>query len=101
MELNECQVQLYFYSINSLITKIKKNMKAKFYAPAIALVIFAAAIKANAQANKTLSNLTNPTSVNVDLVPNSSGTRNLGSSTKSWNNVFANGAYYLDGTPFI
>jgi len=37
--------------------------------------------------NKTLSNLTGPTAVNVDLLPGTANTLDLGSSTYSWKNI--------------
>ncbi len=52
-------------------------------------------------ANKTLSNLTSPTKINVDLLPDSTNARNLGSANKSWKNIYSKGAYYLDGNKFI
>ncbi|MGI8952476.1 MAG: tail fiber domain-containing protein [Chitinophagaceae bacterium] len=48
-----------------------------------------------------LSNLNTPTKVNVDLLPDSTNARNLGSKSKSWKNVFAKGSYYLGGDKFI
>src|SRR5215831_18713358 len=77
-------------------------MKTNLYASVIALMVFTGAMNASAQnANKSLSNLTSPTSVNVDLLPNSTAARNLGSTSKAWNNVFASSAYFLGGTTFI
>lgn len=52
-------------------------------------------------ANKTLSNLTSPTAVNVDLLPNSTNSRNLGSSTLRWKNIHANGSIFLGGVRFL
>jgi hypothetical protein len=52
----------------------------------------------HAQANKTLSNLTSPTAVNVNLLPGGiTGTKNLGSDTKRWNNGYFNGTIYCHG----
>src|SRR5262245_21288752 len=77
-------------------------MKTNLYASVIALLVFAGAMRTSAQhANQTLSHLTSPTSVNVDLIPKGNGTKNLGSSSKSWNNVYANGSIFLDGVQFI
>lgn len=47
-------------------------------------------------ANKTLSNLTAPTSVNVDLLP-ATGSISLGSSVSSWKNLNLNGDIFVDG----
>jgi len=51
--------------------------------------------------NKTLSNLTGPTAVNVDLVPNSNNTFSLGSSTYGWKNIYAVGSYYIGGSKVL
>lgn len=40
-------------------------------------------------ANKTLSNLTAPVAVNEDLLPNASGTLDIGSTGNAWNAVYA------------
>jgi trimeric autotransporter adhesin len=53
------------------------------------------------QANTHLSNLVAPTAVNVPLLPNSTNARDLGSSSYSWRNVYANGSFYLDGGRFL
>ncbi|MEP6713023.1 MAG: tail fiber domain-containing protein, partial [Ferruginibacter sp.] len=52
-------------------------------------------------ANKTLSNLTTPTAVNVDLLPDNTNAYDLGSKKKSWKNVYVKGGYYLNGDKFI
>ena len=41
-------------------------------------------------ANKTLSNLDSPTSINQDLIPSASGTRNLGSTSRIWSTQYIN-----------
>lgn len=41
-------------------------------------------------ANQTLSNLTGPTAINTNLLPDSSGARELGSSSFKWNNIYTN-----------
>ena len=53
---------------------------------------------AGKNANKSLNNLTAPTAVNVDLLPDVSLTHNLGSNTLKWNNVYTNKIYFGDGT---
>ena len=58
--------------------------------------------KVNAQnANTTLSNLISTTKINADLLPDNTNTRSLGSSGKSWKNIFVKGAYFLNGNKFI
>jgi hypothetical protein len=52
------------------------------------------------QANVTLSNLTSPTAVNVSLLPGTDNTRNLGSSSKSWKDIYLDGDIYVDGNRF-
>lgn len=52
------------------------------------------AINSDAQANQSLSNLTAPTAVNQDLLPDFSKTRDLGNSGHTWNHLFFDGAAY-------
>lgn len=52
------------------------------------------------QANINLSNL-GPTSINQNLLPTSNNSRNLGSSGKSWKELFVDGNIYLDDAIFI
>jgi len=60
--------------------------------------MLAVMVVCHAQANKTLSNLTSPTAVNVNLLPGGiTGTKNLGSDTKRWNNGYFNGTIYCYG----
>lgn len=44
-----------------------------------------------AGANTALSNLTSPTNINQDLIPDALGTRNLGSGSRYWRNQFLAG----------
>lgn len=52
-------------------------------------------------ANRTLSNLTSPTRVNADLLPDTSNTVNLGSTALGWKDLHLRGDIYLDGNRFI
>ena len=52
-------------------------------------------------ANKSLSNLTAPTAVNVNLLPGTNNTVDLGSSSLGWKDVYANGSYYLGGNKVL
>src|SRR6266536_2991907 len=52
---------------------------------------------ANAQANTQLSNLVSPTKVNQNLLPNTDNTRNLGSGTRAWKDIYLDGSLYLTG----
>lgn len=52
-------------------------------------------------ANTSLSNLASTTAVNKGLLPGSAATIDLGSSTKSWRNIYLDGALYLDGSKFL
>jgi hypothetical protein len=52
------------------------------------------------QANTSLSNLTG-TSVNQNLLPNANNSLNLGSTSKSWKNIYADGKIFLDDNIFI
>lgn len=47
-----------------------------------------------------LSNLT-LTSINVDLIPNADATHNLGSSTKSWSNLYIENQLFIESTPAL
>lgn len=52
-------------------------------------------------ANKALSNLTAPTAVNVDLLPNATNTRYLGSATLAWKDLYLRGYVNLDAKRFV
>ena len=52
-------------------------------------------------ANRALSNLTAPTAVNVDLLPNATNTRNLGSGTLNWNGLYLSGDVFKGSTRFL
>lgn len=41
-------------------------------------------------ANTSLSNLTSPTSINQDLIPDTDNSRVIGSAAKAWNSIYAN-----------
>ncbi|HYV93249.1 MAG TPA: tail fiber domain-containing protein [Chitinophagales bacterium] len=56
--------------------------------------------QANGQANTELSNLT-ATSVNQSLLPNTSASLDLGSSTTSWKDIFIDGKIKFDGSTFL
>jgi hypothetical protein len=77
-------------------------MKKLFYYSIIVLACFAVNNKIFAQnANTTLSNLTSPTKVNVNLVPGNNNKRNLGSATIGWKNLYLDSAVYLNGKKFL
>lgn len=59
------------------------------------------AVSSTAFTNKTLSNLTAPTKINTELLPDTNGTIDLGSDTKAWKDIFLSGKIFLDGEPFI
>lgn len=53
-------------------------------------------------ANTSLSNLTTPTAVNVDLLPDSTGTKkSLGSVPYAWQHLYLNGDVYIKGVRFV
>jgi hypothetical protein len=54
-----------------------------------------------AQANQTLSNLAIPTAVNVALLPRNDSSVNLGSTAKSWKNIYLDGSIYMGGLRFL
>jgi len=51
-------------------------------------------------ANLSLSNLSS-TAVNQSLLPDATNSKNLGSSTLSWKDIYSNGAIYLNGLKFL
>jgi hypothetical protein len=57
--------------------------------------------RANAQANTELSNLISPTKVNQSLVPITSNSKNLGSTSASWGSVYLGFSIYLKGKRFL
>jgi trimeric autotransporter adhesin len=67
----------------------------------ISLLLCVAFFAAHSQANTKLSNLVAPTAVNADLLPGVTNTRNLGSATLAWKDLYLRGYVYLDGTRFI
>ena len=70
-------------------------MKIKLYTLIILLLLFVNNNKSIAQnANTSLSNLTAPTKVNVNLVPNKNNVRDLGAANKSWRNIYFTGSQY-------
>jgi hypothetical protein len=74
-------------------TKMKKHFTLSLFTAALAM-------SATAQnANTFLSNLTSPTAVNEHLLPQNNNTKNLGSSGKSWKNLYVAGRSYL-GTAY-
>jgi hypothetical protein len=52
-------------------------------------------------ANRTLSNLTSPTAVNIDLSPGTTNARNLGSSSRNWKDLFLNGNVFKGPTRIL
>lgn len=61
----------------------------------LSLCITVIALQVTGQANTALSNLTSPTAVNVNLLPNNTNSKNLGSAAKSWKNLYVDGKSYL------
>jgi hypothetical protein len=59
------------------------------------------AVSSTSFPNKTLSNLTGPTKLNTDLLPDTSGTIDLGSSTKAWKDLYFDGDVYYLGSRAI
>jgi trimeric autotransporter adhesin len=51
--------------------------------------------------SKTLNNLTAPTKINTELLPDTGNTIDLGASTQAWKNLFLNGSIFLDGNRFL
>ncbi len=55
----------------------------------------------HAQANTQLSNLTSPTKVNLNLLPSQDNLKDLGSTTKSWKDVYMDGVLWRGGYPWL
>jgi hypothetical protein len=73
-------------------------MKTKLLSTVYWMMFTCYAINSNAQANRQLSNLISPTAVNVNLLPGgTTGTKDLGSSTKRWKYGYFNGTVYCTG----
>jgi trimeric autotransporter adhesin len=49
-------------------------------------------------ANKFLSNLTSPTAVNVDILPDINNLRNIGNESALWKNIYADSFHFSIGT---
>jgi len=76
-------------------------MKTKIL-PLITCIIFTGyTVNSFAQANTSLSNLTSPTAVNVNLLPDKDNKHNLGSLNKAWRNLYLDSSIYLAGTKFV
>jgi hypothetical protein len=52
-------------------------------------------------ANKSLSNLTGPTAINVDLLPATDASSNLGSVSFGWKDAYLDGSMYMRGAIYM
>jgi hypothetical protein len=57
--------------------------------------------KASAQANVQLSNLDNPTKINVHLLPDKDNMRSLGNLNKEWKDIYMRGIIWKEGYTFL
>lgn len=92
-----------------LIPRMNKTQREAIASPVEGLLIYqtnnqpgfyyydGAAWKSVLQVKKDLSNL-NATSINESLVPNTSGTLNLGSNSFKWNDAYITNIKFADGT---
>ena len=64
---------------------------------AVALLLLNMLNNADAQANRSMSNLIAPTAINQSLLPNSSNTKDLGNSTLGWRDIYIANSLYLKG----
>jgi len=62
-------------------------MKTRIFC-AVALLLLNMLNNADAQANRSMSNLIAPTAINQSLLPNSSNTKDLGNSTLGWKDIY-------------
>src|SRR5215471_15791179 len=72
-------------------------MKTKLITAICCLLLSCYSVQSIAQANRSLSNLTSPTAVNQDLLPNIDSSRNLGSKPFSWKNLYLDGSIFSSG----
>jgi hypothetical protein len=92
------EIRLRFQIILNLKNII---MKKHVLSVSLSCIIFLfTSMQAFSQANTSLSNLIS-TSVNQALLPNANNSLNIGSTAKSWKNLYADGKYYLDDNIFI
>ncbi|MEO6167735.1 MAG: tail fiber domain-containing protein [Chitinophagales bacterium] len=77
------------------------QIKKLFFLSVLSGVLILYTQLAMSQANTELSNLVAPTKVNVNLQPTNDNSKNLGSDTKSWKDLYLDGYLYLDGARFI
>ncbi len=75
-------------------------MKTKFYDVTFLCAAAFGINKTNAQANQSLSNLTTPTAVNTNLLPNNEN-RTLGSTGKRWKTIYLDSFIFLNNKRFI
>src|SRR5215471_6896612 len=76
-------------------------MKTKILPPAIFAMLSFYAVNSYAQANTALSNLTSPTAVNVNLLPDKNNKHDLGSASKAWGNLYLGNSIFFGGSRFI
>ena len=76
-------------------------MKTKLYVLAIIAFALCVSLRAQSQANTTLSNLVSPTAINQDLSPNSNNVHNLGSVAENWKILYIDNSIYLKGALFL
>jgi hypothetical protein len=95
-----------------LLPRMTKAQRDAIIAPAAGLLIYqtnstagfyyydgsAWTAVAPKNANKTLSNLTAPTAVNVNLQPGANGTLDLGNTSFRWKDAYINNIKFSDGT---
>jgi hypothetical protein len=66
----------------------------------VSIIIAVSAMQAFGQANTALSNLS-ATAVNVNLLPGLNNSKDLGSSGRSWKDLYISGTVFMNGFPFL
>ncbi len=99
-----------------LIPRMTKNQRDAIISPATGLMIYQTnntpgfyyydgsswnPVVSKNSANKSLSNLTAPTAVNVGLRPGADGSLNLGELFYSWKDFYIDGSIFLNGEKFL
>lgn len=76
-------------------------MKRKLYLFISLYTLTSCYIVGNAQSNKSLSNLTAPTAVNQNLLPDINNSKDLGDNTHGWKNIYFTNRIYLNKKPVL
>jgi trimeric autotransporter adhesin len=71
-------------------------MNINLLTPACLVIVFLQSSNVFSQANTSLSNLANPTSINQGLRPSANEVHSIGTTTRGWNNIYFGGSLYFN-----